>query len=160
MLYADFSAYFYSGIIKRVNMKIMNVMLMAIFSGAMTMGCGNTSKTVTVADLAGEWEILKVKGKSVKAEETPFLGFDVTEKQLYGNAGCNSLMGTLEIDEEKKNALSFGAVGSTKRMCADMSAENAILPALEEVKGFSLEGENLVLTNEAGNEVLELRKRP
>ncbi len=140
-------------------MKKLNVMLMTMLAGMMTVGCASSQKGVSVADLAGEWEILEVNGRQVSAEETPFLGFNVAEKQLYGNAGCNSLMGTLETDEAKKEALSFGSLGSTKRMCADMAAEDAILQALGAVERFSMEGETLILKDGDDSELLELKKR-
>jgi heat shock protein HslJ len=56
--------------------------------------------------------------------------------------------------------LSFDAVGSTKRMCADMATEDAILQALGAVKGFALEGEMLKLIDGEGKELMELKKKP
>ena len=141
-------------------MKKKNGLLMALLaSGLMMTSCGSTQKTTSVADLAGEWEIVEVGNKPVSAEETPFLGFNVNEGQLYGNTGCNSLMATIVMS---KNAgeLSFDAVGSTKRMCADMATEDAILQALGVVKKFALEGERLMLNNADGKELMELKKKP
>lgn len=137
-------------------MKVMMSMMLAIGM----MSCGNVQKTVSIADLAGEWEIVEVNGNKVSAEEIPFLGFNVAENQLYGNAGCNSLMGMLETDANKPGSLSFGAVGSTKRMCADMATEDAVLQALGQVKAFSLNEEALILADADGNELIELKKRP
>lgn len=147
---------------KKMNcMKRMKVMLMTMLAGGMMMiSTGCVQKVASVADLAGEWEIVEVNNQMVSAEETPFLGFNVAEKQLYGNAGCNSLMGNLETDENQADALSFGALGSTKRMCADMAAEDAILQALGAVKGFALDGEKLVLKGADGSELMELKKKP
>ena len=56
--------------------------------------------------------------------------------------------------------LTFDAIGSTKRMCADMATEDAILQALGSVKGFALNGENLILNDGEGKELMELKKRP
>lgn len=135
-------------------------MLMALMLGGMMgMNIGCTPKKPSITDLTGEWEIVEVNNQPVSAEETPFLGFEVAEKQLYGNTGCNSLMGTLEIDENNVNALSFGALGSTKRMCADMATEDAILRVLDAVKGFVLDGTNLILTGLDGKELMELKKK-
>ena len=141
-------------------MKMKNVLMMTLMTGSlMMMACGSTKKAATVADLAGEWEVMEVDNKPVSAEETPFLGFNVSEGQLYGNTGCNSLMATIKVSEST-GELSFDAVGSTKRMCADMATEDAILQALGAVKGFTLEGEKLVLNNADGNELMELKKKP
>lgn len=140
-------------------MKKKKVMLMSVLAGGLMMSCGSTKKAATVADLVGEWEVMEVDNKPVSAEETPFLGFNVSEGQLYGNTGCNSLMATIKVSESA-GELSFDAVGSTKRMCADMATEDAILQALGAVKGFTLEGEKLVLNNADGNELMELKKKP
>ena len=155
-----FSVYICDGIKKRLNMKKKNGLLMAMLAGSMIMmSCGSAKKTTSVADLAGEWEIVEVNDKPVPAEETPFLGFNVNEGQLYGNTGCNSLMATIQLSEGAGD-LSFDAVGSTKRMCADMATEDAILQALGAVKGFTLEGGKLMLNNADGKELMELKKRP
>lgn len=120
--------------------------------------CGNTGKKASLEDLAGEWTIMEVDGKPVKTEEEPFLGFQVTDMQLYGNAGCNSLMGLLEVGQA--DALSFGTLGSTKRMCADMQVEDAIFTALGKVKRFALDAENrLILMDADGQELMELVAR-
>ena len=141
-------------------MKKMNVMLMSVLaSGLLMMSCGSAKKSVSIADLAGEWVIVEVNDKSVSAEETPFLGFDVNEGQLYGNAGCNSLMANFDLSKTS-GELTFDAIGSTKRMCADMAMEDAILQALGEVRSFALDGENLKLNNADGKELMELKKRP
>ena len=141
-------------------MKKMNVMLMSVLAGGlMMMSCGSAKKSVSIADLAGEWVIVEVNDKSVSAEETPFLGFDVNEGQLYGNAGCNSLMANFDLSKTS-GELTFDAIGSTKRMCADMATEDAILQALGEVRSFALDGENLKLNNADGKELMELKKRP
>ena len=138
----------------------MNVMLMSVLaSGLLMMSCGSAKKSVSIADLAGEWVIVEVNDKSVSAEETPFLGFDVNEGQLYGNAGCNSLMANFDLSKTS-GELTFDAIGSTKRMCADMATEDAILQALGEVRSFALDGENLKLNNADGKELMELKKRP
>ena len=141
-------------------MKKKIVMLMAVLAGGwMMMSCGSAKKTVGIADLEGEWEIVEVDNKAVSAEETPFLGFDVDKGQLYGNAGCNSLMASFGISKSA-NELSFDAIGSTKRMCRDMATEDAILQALGEVRGFALENGKLILNDADGKELMELKKRP
>lgn len=141
-------------------MKKMNVMLMAMLaSGLMMTSCGSVKKAATIADLAGEWEITEVDNKPVSAEEIPFLGFNVDEGQLYGNTGCNSLMAGFGVGKTS-GELSFDAIGSTKRMCADMATEDAILQALGAVKGFTFDGEKLILNNADGKELMELKKKP
>ena len=140
-------------------MKKKKVMLMSVLAGGLMMSCGSSQKVATIADLAGEWEILEVNNKPVSAEQTPFLGFDVNEGQLYGSTGCNSLMAGFG-QSKTSGELSFDAIGSTKRMCADMASEDAILQALGLVKGFALKEGILTLNNAEGKELMELKKRP
>ena len=68
-------------------------------------------------------------------------------------------MGFLETDENRPGTLSFGSVGSTKRMCADMAVEDAILQAIGNVKEFKIEDNKLILKDEAGQEIMKLQKR-
>ena len=133
----------------------------AMMLGAMMLvSCGNAGKTYTAKDLSGEWNIVQVGGKPVKAEVEPFLGFQADDKQLYGNAGCNSLMGSFEVGAGQADALEFGALGSTKRMCADMEAEDAILQAMGQVKRFAFQADNrLVLKDAEGKELMVLEAR-
>lgn len=121
------------------------------------MACGSPKQSVTLDDLAGEWKIEQVAGIPVNAENEAFLGFDVQENRLYGNAGCNSVMGGLQSKEPGK--LAFESVASTKRMCADMATEDAILQAMGNVKAFDLQGEALMLTDAEGNVLMQLKKK-
>lgn len=123
------------------------------------MACSNGKKVAPFSSLEGEWIIVEVNNQGVTAENEPFLGFDIAEMRLYGNAGCNHVMGALETNPEQAGTLSFGSLGSTKRMCADMLAEDAILQALGNVKGYDLQEDKLVLTDETGKELFELKKK-
>ena len=62
------------------------------------MSCGTGKNSVAVVDFTGEWNIVEVNGEKVSAENAPFLGFDKDGHRLYGNAGCNRLMGSFELD--------------------------------------------------------------
>ena len=61
------------------------------------MSCGTGKNSVAVVDFTGEWNIVEVNGEKVSAENAPFLGFDKDGHRLYGNAGCNRLMGSFEF---------------------------------------------------------------
>lgn len=130
--------------------------MMMMSCALVMMSCGNASKA-TFEDLAGDWAVVSVSGKAVNAEVAPFLGFNVAEKRLYGNAGCNSVMGELQSNEA--GSIDFLGVASTKRMCADMATEDAILQAMGAVKGFSIEGEKLTLTDAEGKPLMELKRK-
>ena len=136
------------------------VKMAAICAAATMMACSGGKKTIDPAQLNGEWSIENVKGEKVTAEEIPFLGFDVKEQRIYGSTGCNLLTGSLPVDSLAQGVIDFSAMGSTRKMCHDMKAEQTILGALATVEGFSFDKEgNLVLTDGEGKNVMLLEKK-
>ena len=121
--------------------------------------CGNGKQVSSVEDLQGEWTVVEVKGQAIASDSEAFLGFNVADKQVYGNCGCNSLTGIFIVDEPQPGSLSLDQVGVTRRMCPDMTTEDAILSALAEVKGFGIENDILKLADAEGNELMELKKK-
>ena len=120
--------------------------------------------------LQGEWLIVEVGGEPVPGEaagaeggpwgvveEQPWVGFDVRSGRVWGSGGCNRLLGTISIDEPS-GTVDFGpGMGSTKRLCADMRLEDAILAAFAGVRRFAYTAEGRVaLTDSAGHTVMLL----
>ena len=87
-----------------------------------------------------------------------FIGFNVAEQLVYGSTGCNHLTGALPA-EVTPEAPMFATVGSTRMMCADMTVEDALLPALGQVVDFKVDGDNLYFLDAAGTIVISLAKR-
>ena len=108
--------------------------------------------------LNGEWNVVSVGEVLVPESVDAFIGFDVAEQLVYGSTGCNHLTGALPTKMPSSTPL-FSAIGSTRMLCANMSIENAMLPALESVVNFKVEGNNLYLLNADGDIVLTLMKR-
>ena len=52
---------------------------------------------------------------------------------LNGRAACNRFFGNYEMEGEK---LTFSSMGATRMACPDMSLEEDIVAALEEVRSF------------------------
>ena len=121
--------------------------------------CGSGKQAVQAIDLTGEWNIVTVNGDTIKAENTPYLGLDMAEKRLYGNAGCNRMMGTFEADSLQPGKIKFGQIGTTRMMCPDMDTESKVLQALNSVQGYTETGQGIALTDAEGNAVLTLKKR-
>lgn len=115
---------------------------------------------ISLNDLAGEWVISAIYGSQVpQMEKTPFLAFDMEQKRIHGNAGCNIVNGGFSQEEGKANSLKFSQMISTMMACPDMDTEHQILEALGKVTGFSLNQDQAVaLLDEAGTEVLTLTK--
>lgn len=127
-------------------------------SAALLLASCSTGKTATVADLAGEWDITVIGGERQEAKDLPYLGFNAGEGRIYGYAGCNRLTGALDTSAAP-GTISFDRLASTRMMCADMSLENETLAMLNKVKGYKFSGNELLLTDAAGNTVGQLQKR-
>ena len=141
-------------------MKKTSAMGAAIAAFALATGCGSSKNALQTSALEGEWNILTVNGKAATAERVPFIGMDLEKNRLYGCAGCNRIMGTLQVDKAKAGRVSFGSVGSTRMLCADMATEQAVLEALGNVSGYEGTEKELTLTDAGGHALLTLSKRP
>ena len=126
------------------------------------MSCGTGKNSVAVVDFTGEWNIVEVNGEKVSAENAPFLGFDKDGHRLYGNAGCNRLMGSFELDTLNAGKVKFGQVAATRMMCPDMTLEQNVLEALNKVAGYETVGEDVALNDAEGKPVPvgEVEKQP
>ena len=121
--------------------------------------CGSGKQAVQPVDLTGEWNIVTINGDTVHAANKPFIGLDMADKRVYGNAGCNRMMGTFEIDSLNPGKIQFGQIGTTRMICPDMDTENKVLQTLNNVKGYAGTEEGLVLTDTEGNTLMTLEKR-
>lgn len=128
--------------------------LSAAMMAALFCSCGNGSKTV---NLAGEWKIVSVEGQQVTSDENPFLGFDMKEGRLYGNAGCNDIMASVTVDSVK-GSIELSEVGATRRMCPDMKLEDQVLAALGKVAGYQASTAGAELTDANGKVIFGLER--
>ena len=108
--------------------------------------------------LNGEWDVLSVGELAIPDSVEAFLGFNITKQLVYGSTGCNQLTGALPVEVNPEVPM-FAAMGSTRRMCADMTVEDALLPALGQVVNFKVEGNQLQLIDGVGKVVVVLQKR-
>lgn len=133
----------------------------AVCAGAlmMTMAGCSSNKNLPKVDLAGEWNIVAVDGEKLNVENMPYIVMDLEAKRIYGNAGCNNMMGTLEMDSLKPGIIHFAQVATSRMMCPDMDVENKVLGALNKVSGYTETAEGVALTDADGNTVISLEKR-
>ncbi len=85
---------------------------------------------IPLDDLQGKWNIEKIYGESVSDTigESPFIAFNITSKQICGNAGGCWIAGRFETESSKRNSITF----------LDIKTEQTILNALKEVRTFGL----------------------
>ncbi len=116
----------------------------------------------TESDLNGEWNIVEAGGQDItKATDgnRAYIGLDVNGKRLYGCAGCNRLLGQISLNF-KKGTLSFGSVGSTKMLCANMEVERLVLESINNVSTFKMnKNGTLEMRDASGKTLMKLKKK-
>ena len=143
-------------------MKKLVLKMMAVCAGALIVSCGSGKNMLSVSSLDGEWNITEVDGQKISTERMPFIGFDVAQKRIYGNSGCNRMMGSFEADSLKPGTLKFGQIGSTRMMCPDMKIEQMVLGALDKVTSFQTVSDKpdvITLCNQDGQPLMTLEKK-
>ena len=126
----------------------------AAFAAVLLSSCGTASKSV---DIYGEWNVVAVEGKEVTGN--PYIGFDMENGRLYGNAGCNRIMGGVEIDSVNPGHIGLTNIAATRMMCPDMETEQKVLEALNEVAGYKASATGVELTDKDGKVLMSLEKR-
>lgn len=103
------------------------------------------------------WVVEKIK-ETLLAEraEHPRLEINLSKMKVYGTDGCNEFMG--DITKFTAEKISFGKIGLTRKMCADMKTTSAFNKAFRSVKSFQRENLSLKLYDAEGGEVLQLKK--
>lgn len=128
--------------------------------------CSTTKKSgsVDISTLNGQWNVTELNGKNTVYDEVlPFVELNVSDKIVSGNAGCNVLNGTFEINAEK-NEIIFNDIAATRMVCPFMEMENSFLKTLKEVKSFDIANcdnsvDSVMLVNAAGAVVMKLMRR-
>lgn len=114
----------------------------------------------SVAQLAGEWKVVSIDGQEVEAaEDTPYLGFDLDEKRIYGYTGCNRLTGTLKAKAFVKGHPDFSNLGMTRMLCANDEQERQFMDALNQVKTSEIADGEMQLKDGEGKVRIILRKK-
>lgn len=126
------------------------------------LSCRTVKQSLSTSDISGEWNIVEVGGnKTLPTDHSglPFIGFDATDHKIYGNSGCNRMMGTYSIDLVKK-ALTFGPIAGTRMACPDMTIEQKIMQAMNEVCSFSVKSKHKIsLLDSNEKEILVLVRK-
>ena len=137
-------------------MKYLPLILTLIFACQVKKEQTKNTDTNKLHDI---WALTEINGEKYTddmASRRPLLEINVGEKRINGNDGCNSMFGQLETLTQ--DSISFGAIGSTKMMCAQMNIPDAYGKALSEVTTYSLSNLSLTLFNQKGKELLVFKK--
>lgn len=143
-----------------MKIKMTLVTLMAVLCLG---GCKTSYKEATIASLNGRWEIVQIYKENLpeSLEKKPVLEFNVSEKMVYGNSGCNTVRGSYTQTMNKANSLVFGQMASTMMMCqeTEMKVERSVLDAMQKVVSFAKQGDfEIVLLDKDGKPALTIKK--
>ncbi|MCV2893078.1 META domain-containing protein [Lentibacter sp. XHP0401] len=94
------------------------------------------------------WKLEAIDGKAFGARAT--LTFPEAGK-VAGQAPCNRYFGEMKAPYPQFDA---GMVASTKMACQDLEAEGQFFSALNEMNRTDISGNTLVLSNDAGREMI------
>lgn len=108
--------------------------------------------------LNGTWAVKEISGESVNVPKMKLV-IDVEEGKIHGNTGCNVMNGSLEINMESANSISFQGISKTLMLCPDNNYETQLLVALEEaMKAKPLRGGRVELLDSQNKPVLVLER--
>lgn len=124
--------------------------------------CGSTKNMATLSNISGEWNIIEINGTAVvpaPGQKFPFIGFDTANGKIYGNSGCNNMMGSFDT-QAKAGTIDLGALGSTRMACPDMTVESNVLSALAQVKKYKvIDDTNIALCGNSNRPIVVLQKK-
>ena len=137
-------------------------MMYALLIPAMAVSFWSCSNSKTnVQQLEGKWNITEVNGEAISTQENaPFMEFNMAEKKIHGNAGCNIFNTSLETDANDISALKIAQGMSTMMACPNMETESKILQAMTTVRAVKAgtDANQMLLVDEAGKTVFVLSK--
>lgn len=125
------------------------------------LACGSSKETTALSAINGEWSIVEINGSAVvpaSGQEYPFIGFETTTGKVYGNSGCNRMMGSFDPRLEP-GVLNLSQMAGTKMMCQNMTTERNVLNALKNVKGYKKVGKKIALTNSRNRPIVMLETK-
>jgi heat shock protein HslJ len=112
---------------------------------------GQGSATAQIALENTHWRLSRLGDADVSpdAQQTEaYLVLDPKDHRVSGSSGCNRLIGSYELNEDK---LRFGRIASTMMACTKgMETELAFIQALEQVNSWKITGLTLELFDISG----------
>ena len=108
--------------------------------------------------LNGTWAVKEINGEKINVPSMKLV-IDVEEGKVHGNTGCNVFNGTLEINMNSANSISFQSIAKTLMMCPDIQYETLLCVALEEaMKAKPLKNNSVELLDSENKAVLLLER--
>lgn len=139
--------------------RLLTAVLPALAAGTITMtaACAAGGTAAGTPPLRGTTWVM-VGSDGAKMPRPPSIRLDPEQPRVSGFAGCNRLMGTYELDGAR---LVFGGAATTRMACLDgEDVEQRFLQAYAGVRGWRIEGGELLLTGADGATLLRMQPGP
>lgn len=119
-----------------------------------TAGCSSATMDTHETEHRPDEALINTYWKLVTLDDTPVVALENFREahlvlhqeasRLAGATGCNSLMGSFRVENER---IAFDQIASTKMACptAQMKTERDFLTALKQVTAWSVDGATLLL---------------
>lgn len=108
--------------------------------------------------LNGTWQVVAIEEEPVNNPEMRLV-IDVDGGKIHGNTGCNILNGTMDIDMETANTLSFQDIITTQMECPDATEQTRMIVALEDAAHAKpIDADRVLLLNLLRQPVLTLKR--
>ncbi len=91
------------------------------------------------------WVVVEMKGVPVQqsgSRRDAYINFEVADKKIAGNGGCNQITGNYMLD---KSSIHFTDITSTKMSCNDIEFENVFISILGSIDRYEVRGADLLL---------------
>lgn len=122
---------------------------LAIIVGFLGLSQCDKDETIAAYGAADQvWALVELDGSAFTAQAT--LTFPEPGK-IAGKAPCNSYHGKMDAPYPWFDA---EQVATTRMACPDLKAETAFLAALSEMSLSEVSGDTMILTNDAGREMV------
>lgn len=109
--------------------------------------------------LNGTWRVTRIGETPIDVAEMKMV-IDVDEGKIHGNTGCNIYNGSMEIDMEQANSISFSGIAMTRMACPPgVTYETEFIVALEDVSAAKpVSPTEVILYDDAQKEVMRLQR--
>ena len=136
----------------------MQSIFLTLLSLGLLTACSASRSAYT---LGGEWDVVNLNGTAITPDSTntPWLGFNLNEGQIYGYTGCNQLNGGLDAKALFDGKASFDRIAMTQRLCPDSRYEKPFIETLGKVTGVKTDKKQIKLLDKEGKEIMTLKKR-
>ncbi|MBF4505338.1 META domain-containing protein [Flavobacterium sp. JLP] len=131
------------------NYVILFISVLAVFFDSCT-----TMKDTTKSDdlYNTSWELEYISGPRIAFEglypdKKPFIKFDKSKSQVFGNAGCNGYSAPFTL---KGNSLTFGEQGPATMMFCEGGGEQTFLQMIKKIDSYAIDKDgklNLLMNN-------------